>query len=91
MSTDSTLTEAEILAEMVAPEEADYPRELAEALVQLRFSPKVVERLHELAARNRQGSLTEPERLLMEKYQRMGNLLNLLQAKARLSLKNSAS
>jgi len=46
--------------------------------------------MNDLAERNRQGTLTEAERQEMEKYLRVGNFLNLMQAKARLALPPSA-
>ena len=45
----------------------------------------------ELADKNNRGTLSAAERQEMEKYARVGNFLDLLQAKARLSLKNGGS
>ena len=42
--------------------------------------------MNELANKNRQGTLTDAERTEMEQYLGVGNFLNLMQAKARLSL-----
>ena len=50
------------------------------------FDPSALSRLNELAEKNRQGTLTESERQEMDKYLRVGNFLNLMQAKARLIL-----
>ena len=46
--------------------------------------------MNELAEKNRQGTLTESEAAEMEKYLRVGNFLNLMQAKARLTLATGA-
>ena len=45
--------------------------------------------MNELAEKNRQGALTGSERALLDKYLRVGSFLNLMQAKARLSLTSS--
>jgi hypothetical protein len=46
--------------------------------------------MRELADKGNRGTITEAENAEMESYRRVGNLLALLQAKARLSLKRSA-
>lgn len=72
---------------------ADQPGlspESARALLDLRFGPSAVSRMNELAEKNRLGTLTEAERQEMGNYQRVGNFLNLMQGKARLSLASGA-
>jgi uncharacterized protein YnzC (UPF0291/DUF896 family) len=64
--------------------------EFAPAILDLRFDQAAVNRMNELAEKNRQGTLTEAESDEMEKYLRVGNFLNLIQAKARLSLASGA-
>ena len=64
--------------------------ESARAILDLRFDPSALRRMNELAEKNRQGTLTEPERQEMDKYVRVGNFLNLMQAKARLFLDRGA-
>jgi uncharacterized protein YnzC (UPF0291/DUF896 family) len=89
MDTQSTLTEADILNEVVEPSQPDLPKELAQAIVHLRFHGKAIARLNELAEKNRQGSITTEERADLEKYLRVGNFLNLLRAKALASLRET--
>jgi hypothetical protein len=81
---EGTITEADILAQVIHPDQPGLPRELARAILDLRFDQAAVERMNELAEKNRQGTLTDAERADMEKYLRVGNFLNLMQAKARL-------
>lgn len=47
------------------------------------------ERMNELAARSRDGSLGSDEQLEIESYRQACRLLDLMKAKARLSLKNA--
>ncbi len=61
--------------------------ESARAILDWRFDAVALGRMNDLAEKNRQGTLTESEREEMETYVRVGNLLNLMQAKARLFLK----
>ena len=86
MSSTSTITEAHILEQVIMPEKPDLPPELARAILGLRFGPPAVSRMSDLAERSRQGTLTDAEREEMDKYLRVGNFLNLMQAKARLSI-----
>ena len=84
------LTEADILAQIVAPDEANLPEASARALLTLRFNAEATRRMSDLAQRNGHSGLTPEEQRLLERYQRVGNFLNLIQAKARLSLAKSA-
>jgi hypothetical protein len=85
------ITEADILNQVIAPDQATLPEASARSILTLRFNKQAVDRMNELAERNRQGELAEAERAELEKYQRVGNFLNLLQAKARLSLAQSSN
>lgn len=60
--------------------------EKAEAIASLSFAREDQERMRALMARNNQGLLTEPERVEMESFRRVGTLLGILQARARLAL-----
>jgi hypothetical protein len=84
------ITEAEILNQVVAPNEATLPKESAESILTLHFNQQAIATMNELAEKNRKCLLSDTERASLEKYQRVGNLLNLLHAKARLSLANTA-
>jgi hypothetical protein len=82
----SEITEADILSEIVAPGKPDLPADTARSMLELRFSQQAVEHMNVLAEKNRQDSLSPSERTALERYQRVGNFLNLLHAKARNSL-----
>jgi uncharacterized protein YnzC (UPF0291/DUF896 family) len=70
-------------------DQPDFSPEAARAILDLRFDSEALSRMNELAEKNRQGALTESERQEMEKYLRVGSFLNLMQAKARLSLRSN--
>jgi hypothetical protein len=65
--------------------------EKAEAIVSLAFSREDQERMRELMNRNNEGLLTGAERDEMEGFRRVGTLLGILQARARLALDKSRS
>jgi hypothetical protein len=84
--TNSALTEAHILEQVVMSDQPRMSPESARAILDLRFDPAALSRMNELGEKNRLGKLTESERQEMEMYVRVGNFLNLMQAKARLFL-----
>lgn len=85
----SPITEVDILDQVVEPANGDLSPELARALLGLRFNKEALDRINLLAEGNRLGSLSEAEAGLFEKYLRVGNFLNLVHAKARVSLSHS--
>ncbi len=62
----------------------------ARALLLLDFPDEDKERMHELAAKSREDSLTAPEREEIANYERVGNLLALMKSKARQRLKRAS-
>jgi hypothetical protein len=86
-----TLTEADIFARIVHPEAGNLPQDISRLILTLRFEPEDVTRMNELAEKNNRGVLSEAEHQELEKYLRVGSFLNLLHAKARLSLQNSSN
>jgi hypothetical protein len=88
-STGESITEADILSSVVGVQDADLPTDAARSLLELHFRDDAVGRMNELADRNGRGELTPAEQSELEKYLRVGTFLNLIQAKARLSLDQS--
>ena len=88
MATAPTISEADILAEIVAPGEPGMSRDAARAILALKFKKDAEQRIRKLLRKNNQGKLTDEEQALLEKYLRVGQFLDLVQAKARLSLKS---
>ena len=86
-----TITEAEILAQVVSPGEPDLPPEAAHAILRLSFHGAALTKMRELVDKNNRGVLDAAEHAAMEKYLRVGQFLDLMQAKARLSLRHSGT
>jgi len=89
MSNATTITEADILKDVIAADRGDLSPEVARSVLQWKFTDRATARMNDLAERNNQGALTEAEREELEKYLRVGSFVNLVQAKARLSLQQS--
>ena len=82
----ATATEADILEELVAPTEADLPPDSARALLRFKFPAATLRTIRRLLRENNRGTIDAPDRVLLERYLRVGQMLDLLHAKARLSL-----
>jgi hypothetical protein len=65
--------------------------EAARSILRLEFAPADKDRMHELAAKARDGSLSRAEREEVRSYERVGNLLALMKSKARQRLKKAGS
>jgi hypothetical protein len=78
--------EAAILARVLHPEQDELPLAAARAFLRMGFGQYDRDRMHELAIKNQAGELTEAEQRELESYLRVGRVVDLLRAKARLSL-----
>jgi hypothetical protein len=61
----------------------------ARAFLRLEFTSADKDRMHELAAKARGGSLSTTEQKEIREYERAGNLLALMKSKARQRLKHA--
>lgn len=87
----STKSEADILARVIGPNKSGLSPEAARSIMSLTFDPADVARMNELSREASEGSLSEEEQDELDRYERVGHLLAILQSKARVSLKNVAS
>ena len=85
------ITEADILAEIFASSPSGLAPEAARSILELKLSARAAERIRELLDKNNRGSISDLERSELDKYQRVGQFLDLLQAKARVSLAGDAT
>jgi hypothetical protein len=85
----TTSYEAAILARVIRPDQGDLPPEAARAILQFTFSKADRDHMHDLAVKNQRGTLTPQEEQELASYRRVGRLLDLLGAKARLALKKN--
>lgn len=65
--------------------------EAARSLLDLEFAREDKDRMRELAAKARDGSLSAAEQEDIRTYERVGNLLALMKSKARQRLKKASS
>lgn len=63
--------------------------EAARSILQLDFPEFDVQRMHDLAEKNRQGTIDESELEQVQTYMRIGTTLSLLKSKARTSIARS--
>jgi hypothetical protein len=80
-----------ILERVIQPQTPDLTPDAARGLLQLRFSTADHDRMTDLATRSRGGRLTASEREELDAYIEVGLLIDLLQSKARLSLRGKAA
>jgi hypothetical protein len=80
-------SQAAILARVIQPGRDDLSATAARAFLKFEFTPEDRERMHDLAVKNQAGTLTEGERDELLGYIRIGRFLDIITAKARLSLK----
>jgi copper oxidase (laccase) domain-containing protein len=86
-TTHAAAAEAAILSRLVKPNRADFAPEAAEALLKLDFEQTDRDRMHELAVKNQDGSITKAEEEELHSYRRIGYFVDLIRSKARISLK----
>ena len=80
------LTEAEILEDVIRPGRAAFPAEAAASILNLGFSRKAQTRIRHLLRANNRGRITDADRAELDRFMRVGQLIDLLQASARTSL-----
>jgi hypothetical protein len=81
-------TEAAILARIIQSEERELTPEIARYLLSMKLPSSDEERVNELSAKARSGSLTEDESQELDSYLHVGALLGVMQSRARRLLKN---
>lgn len=91
MSVAIETTEAAILSRVIRPRHGTWSKAAAESILRFDFPASDVRRMNNLAAKAREGVLSPDEEAELENYREVGRLLELLQSKARLSLKRLAS
>ena len=90
MIRNTAITESEILESIIAAKDATFSPEAAEALLKLKFRPRETNRIRSLLRKNNAGTIDAEGRIALEKYLRVGQFLDLLHAKARLTLTKRA-
>ena len=80
---------AEILARAINPADGNLPEDAARSMLEFQLSPDDLDRVNQLAAKAREGTLSPEERAELDDYERTSAFLELIQSKARQSLKST--
>lgn len=91
MQTATLDTELSIISRVVAPQQATFRPEVANAILSLCFPQEDVDRMTQLADKSKEADLTAEEQIELESYRRVGHWLSTMKSKARQSLKASAA
>ena len=84
-----TTSEGDILARAIDPARPDFSVEAARSISKIDFAPDDHAKMRLLAAKARNGTLTNEDRMALENYERVNNLLGILRSKARRSIKRA--
>jgi hypothetical protein len=87
-STHTDTSEVSILNRILRPKVPTVSPEGAQDILTLDFDQADKDRMRELSAKARAGTLTAEEDSEAGKYELIGHLLNIMQSKARRSLKS---
>ena len=88
MATGS-VSEIDVWFGVISPDENGMSAADANAILRWAFSDEAKSRMEDLASRNGRGMLTEAEQEELSAYVHVGQVIGILQAKARLSLKHA--
>jgi hypothetical protein len=89
MAASTAISDAEILEHVVSPVKGGLPPDAARAILELQFDKGATKRIRQLLQKNNRGALAAEERITLERFLRVGKIIDLLHAKARLSLKEA--
>jgi hypothetical protein len=89
MANSTAISEADILEHVISPVKGGLDPDAARAILDLRFDRVATKRIRQLLQKNNRGTISAEERITLEKFLRVGKIIDLFQAKARLSLKEA--
>jgi hypothetical protein len=84
-------SEAAIFARLWDDGENRFSRTVARHVLKLQFAERDRARMHELAAKNQDGGLSSEEQAELDNFVRVGDLVAILQSKARKWLKKPSN
>jgi hypothetical protein len=87
----NTITEAGILGRIIQPEKGGWDHAASTAILSFSFSDNDRERMHELLELSKTGELSADQREELASYHKAGRMLELLKARARISLQQKAA
>jgi len=80
-------TDVALLGRLLHLDKPTLTSEAARSILALDFGQADRERMHQLALKAQEGSLTAEEKVEINHYERIGHLLSMMKSKARKSLK----
>jgi hypothetical protein len=83
-------TELDVLTQVIGPDEPPLSEELSRSLLAMRFTDEAEANIRSLLEKNNRGQLSTAEREALDRYLRVGQFIDLLQAQARIRLQQSA-
>ena len=86
MSLSSHSSETAIWERVIHPDRGDLPREAAMFFLNLAFESGDLDRIHEFAVKNQEGTIAADEVEALRNYRQVGLQLDLLRSKARLAI-----
>jgi hypothetical protein len=89
MARSTTISDTDILEHVVSPVKGGMDPDAARAILELKFDRGATKLIRQLLQKNNRGSILAEERVTLEKFLRVGKFIDLLHAKARLSLKEA--
>jgi hypothetical protein len=87
MKKNGTITEADILEQVIGLGTADLDPEVARGLLKMKFSSAATRTIRKLLRQNNRGTITAEDRIVLQQYLDLGQFIDLLQAQARLALR----
>src|SRR5947207_1647648 len=87
MARMTSKTYSAIWKRILEPQRGELRPELAKEILKLKFPQADINRMNELAAKAREGTLTKTEKLELDEYEDVGFELSIMQSKARAALK----
>jgi phage gp29-like protein len=88
---DTSMSEVAIFGRVLEPDLATLDSAAAKAILDLKFKQADKDRMRQLLAKAKAGTLTADEEIAIDNYERVGHMLSLMKSKARRSLKASQS
>ena len=86
MRATPSISDSDILAEVLAADDGELAPDVAAMVLRWRFSKKSARRITQLAQQNQCDTISATVGIVLERYLRVGSLLIFLQAKARMAL-----
>jgi hypothetical protein len=90
-ATHAGTSEGAIFSRVLQPDQATLSVAAAKAILEFGFCPADKERMRQLSAKAREGTLDADEQGEINNYERVGHILSLMKLKARRSIKGRSA